>query len=156
MRSPNSWDRSFRYGVSPHPEHAPENSNSGCLACDLLIEAGSIAVRSISGIDRKNSKFARSRSRWSPMGSMLIDLCRTSSLLRAGHTLTHTVHPVQSSGATWIASSLPGRSREANVFDWNDSGAASRSAGSNTFIRIAAWGHAMAHLPQSMQIDGSQ
>ena len=28
-RPPNSWDSSFRYGVSPQPEQAPENSNSG-------------------------------------------------------------------------------------------------------------------------------
>ncbi len=38
----------------------------------------------------------------------------------------------------------------------NASGAASASAGSNTFIRIAACGHTMAHLPQSMHSVGSQ
>jgi len=29
MRSPNIWVSSFRYGVSPQPEQAPENSKSG-------------------------------------------------------------------------------------------------------------------------------
>ena len=35
-------------------------------------------------------------------------------------------------------------------------GAASTAAAGNTFIRIVAWGQTMAHLPQSMQIAGSQ
>ena len=46
----------------------------------------------------------RSRSRCSSTGSMLIALCRTSVLLLAGHTSTHTPQPVQSSGATWMVS----------------------------------------------------
>ena len=29
-RSPKSWESSLRYGVSPQPVQAPENSNSGC------------------------------------------------------------------------------------------------------------------------------
>ena len=62
-RSPNNWVSSFRYGVSPHPAHAPENSNSGCRNCDprtvpkstrdaLVDRAGST----------KNAKFSRSAS----------------------------------------------------------------------------------------------
>ncbi len=35
-------------------------------------------------------------------------------------------------------------------------GAPARAAVGNTFIRIVAWGQTIAHLPQSMQIDGSQ
>jgi hypothetical protein len=37
---------------------------------------------------------------WSIAGSRLSDLCRTCSLLCAGHTSTQTPQPVQSSGAT--------------------------------------------------------
>ena len=47
-------------------------------------------------------------------------------------------------------------SLERNSFDLNDGGAPSRADGSNTFIRIVAWGQTMAHLPQSMQMSGSQ
>ena len=38
----------------------------------------------------------------------------------------------------------------------NPSGAASTSAVGKTFMRIVAWGQTIAHLPQSMQMDGSQ
>src|SRR5512137_1432669 len=34
IRSPNSCVMVFKYGVSPHPEHAPENSRSGCWNCE--------------------------------------------------------------------------------------------------------------------------
>ncbi len=43
-------------------------------------------------------------SRWSSFGSMLMALCLTISLLRAGQTSTQTPQPVQSSGATWTVS----------------------------------------------------
>ena len=36
VRSPKSWVSSFRYGVSPHPAQAPENSNSGGRDCAAL------------------------------------------------------------------------------------------------------------------------
>ena len=35
-RSPNNWLISFKYGVSPQPAHAPENSNSGSSNCAAL------------------------------------------------------------------------------------------------------------------------
>ncbi len=93
---------SLRYGVSPQPGQAPEYSNSGCSSCEPLIISNFTCLRSISGISRKKSKLARSTSRWSSFGSMLMALCLTISLLLAGHTSTHTPQPVQSSGATWM------------------------------------------------------
>src|SRR6266511_4280663 len=86
---------------------------------------------------------------------MSMALCLASSLLRAGHTSTHTPHPVQSSGATWMVSASPGCSREEKSLDWNPCGAPSSAEGSNTFIWMAVCGHTRAHLPQSMHIDGS-
>ncbi len=62
-RSPNSCVISFRYGVSPHPAQAPENSNSGWSIWLPLTEPRFTLVRSISGIERKNSKFSFSTSR---------------------------------------------------------------------------------------------
>jgi hypothetical protein len=45
---------------------------------------------------------------------MLMALCPTSVLLLAGQTSTHTPHPVQSSGATWMVRRWPGSSRDLN------------------------------------------
>lgn len=87
---------------------------------------------------------------------MSMALCLTSSLLLAGQMSTHTPHPVQSSGATWIVIHRPGFSRSRHSLCWNDSGAWSAAMGSYTFIRIAACGHTSAHLAQSMQMSGSQ
>src|SRR3990172_5751375 len=87
---------------------------------------------------------------------MLIDLCLTSSLLRAGQMSTQTEHPVQSSGATWTISLLSGKSLPLVSAVSTQSGAPSTTAGSTYLIRMAAWGHTSAHRPQSMQIEGSQ
>ena len=87
---------------------------------------------------------------------MSIDLCLTSSLLRAGQTSTQTPQPVQSSGATWIVIRRPGWSRSFHSLCLNRPGAPSAAAGSNTFMRIAACGQTRAHFAQSMQIAGSQ
>ena len=87
-------------------------------------------VRSSSGIFRKKSKFTRSRSRCARIGSMLMALCLTASLLLAGQMSTHTPQPVQSSGATWIVIRCPGRSLPLTGFDLNVAGAlAAASAG---------------------------
>ena len=83
-------------------------------------------------------------------------LWRTSLFERAGQMSTQTPHPVQSSGATWMVSCIPGWSCERKLFDGNPAGAAASSPGSYTFIRIAAWGHTRAQRAQSMQIDSSQ
>jgi len=86
---------------------------------------------------------------------MSIALCLTSLLLRAGQTSTQIPQPVQSSGATWIVISRPWCSRSFHSFVLNPTGPPSAAAGSNTFIRIAAWGQTKAHFAQSMQIAGS-
>src|SRR5674476_1672113 len=88
---------------------------------------------------------------------MLRALCPTTLLLVAGHCSTHTPQPVQSSGETWmlsrcgVASSLELKDLVAKV-----SGAPPRSSGGSTFIPIALCGHTIAHLPQSIQMSGSQ
>ena len=80
----------------------------------------------------------------------------TASFAWAGHVSTQMPQPVQSSGATWIVILMPGRCRSRQSFDGKPSGAPSSASGGNTFIRIAACGHTIAHLAQSMQMDGSQ
>ena len=89
---------------------------------------------------------------------MSIALCFTSLLLFAGQTSTQTPQPVQSSGATWIVSSVRrGSSRERNGFDEEARRARRpRRPAGYTFMRIAACGQTIAHLPQSMQSAGSQ
>ena len=87
---------------------------------------------------------------------MSIALCLTTSFDFAGQTSTHTPHPVQSSGTTWIVIHLPGFSRSRHSLCWNVSGAWSAAIGSYTFMRIAVCGQTNAHLAQSMQMSGSQ
>src|SRR5580765_3638248 len=87
---------------------------------------------------------------------MLMALWLESVLLLAGHTSTHTPQPVQSSGATWMVSRCCGSSRDLNSLWRKSTGAASTEAVGKTFIRIVACGQTIAHLPQSIQIDGSQ
>ena len=86
---------------------------------------------------------------------MLIDLRLTSDLSFAGQTSTQTPHPVQSSGATWIVRWWSFNSRDRNDLVRNPSGAEANASASYAFIRIAACGQTMAHLPQSMQMSGS-
>ena len=157
IRSPKSWETSLRYGVSPQPLQASENSNSGSRTWAPLTVSWAIRLRSSGGIDWKNSQFGPlGVAVRSAAGSMLIDLCLTSVLLLAGQTSTQTPQPVQSSGATWIVSRWSTRSRDLNSLELEAAGAPSTASAGKTFIRIAACGQTMAHLPQSMQIDGSQ
>ena len=86
----------------------------------------------------------------------MMALWRTSVLLLAGHTSTHTPHPVQSSGATWIVRRWSARSFDRKGLSTKSSGASATASAVNTFMRIVAWGHTMAHCPQSMQMSGSQ
>ena len=118
------------YGVSPHPAHAPENSNNGCSAWDPFTESWGRASRSISGIVRKKSHDCLSAGRWSAAGSMLMALCRTSVFDFAGQTSTQTPHPVQSSGATWIVIAIPATSLDRKDFDLKPSGAPASTEGS--------------------------
>ena len=79
----------------------------------------------VGGIDWKKSQRSRSTSRCSATGSMLMALWLESVLLLAGQTSTHTPHPVQSSGATWIVRRWSGRSRDRNSLCRKSAGAAS-------------------------------
>ena len=75
-RSPNSCVRSLMYGVSPQPEQAPENSNSGCRSWLVLTLLSRTRRRSYSGRSRKNLKFSRSCIRIGRCGTMLMALSR--------------------------------------------------------------------------------
>ena len=57
---------------------------------------------------------------------------RLTDLPCAGHAVTQTPQPVQSSGATWIVSDIPGTSRLRNDFVFSDDppSAASKLCGS--------------------------
>src|SRR5437763_885219 len=88
------------YGVSPQPEQAPENSNSGSSSCTSFTWFMESGVRSVSGILRKKSQLAASASRNGGCATMLMARCFTSLLLLAGQIWTHSEQPVQSSGAT--------------------------------------------------------
>src|SRR6202521_2902635 len=100
-RSPNNWESNLRYGVSPQPAQAPENSNSGCKSCESLTELRLSRLESTSGRPRKNSQWRACVSRRGAWASMLMALWLVSLLLLAGHASTHNPHPVQSSGAAW-------------------------------------------------------
>src|SRR3990172_5001524 len=117
-RSPNNCETSFTYGVSPHPAHAPLNSNNGRSNCEFLIVDGLISLRSKSGIDMKKSQFFASCSRRGGCGTMLRALRPTCDLSLTGQTSTHKVQPVQSSGALAALNaqvSLPDRDLQCKV-----------------------------------------
>src|SRR3954468_12599947 len=155
--SPKSWVNSFKYGVSPQPAQAPLNSKSGLRSWLVLTEAGSHMTGSTSIRSVNAFHASRSASRCAPMGFMLMLLRLTSVLSCAGQTVTQTPHPVQSSGATWIVSDIPGTSRLRNDFDFTGVGPVEdEPSGSYTFMRIAACGQTITHFPQSMHRSGSQ
>ena len=88
---PNNCVSSLIYGVSPHPAHAPENSNSGVFACESgMVSASPTAV---SGSDTAKFQFSCSCA-ISAAGRI------TSAFSFAGHTRAQFSHPVQSSGDT--------------------------------------------------------
>src|SRR5581483_10350145 len=98
-RSPNICVNNLRYGVSPQPAQAPENSSSGSRNCVPLTSSGNLS-RSGDGRLRKNWKFSRSWVRRGSIGTMLRALAPASSLDLTGQTATQRLQPVQSSGAT--------------------------------------------------------
>ena len=53
-RSPKSWVTSLMYGVSPQPEHAPENSKSGSRNWVPRTVPKSTRERSLTGSVSKN------------------------------------------------------------------------------------------------------
>src|SRR5258707_8131887 len=99
--SPNNWVTILRYGVSPQPEQAPENSKSGRITCCWRNVVSLTLRRSSSGNRRKKSQLSRSCWRKGACGRRLIALRRVSVFLRAGQTSTHNAHPVQSLAATF-------------------------------------------------------
>src|ERR1022692_824509 len=58
-RSPNNWESTLRYGVSPQPAQAPENSNSGCRNWVPRTVPKSTRDRSLTGRVSKNAMFSR-------------------------------------------------------------------------------------------------
>src|SRR5580704_16234563 len=122
-RSPNNCDSSFRYGVSPQPEQAPENSNSGSCTCCWRIVLVLILRRSSSGILRKNSQLSASGTRSGGCGAILSALSRVSVLFLAGQISTQIPQPVQSSGATWMLYFMPAHSLSRTSVDLNVAGA---------------------------------
>ena len=85
MRSPNNCDSSFRYGVSPQPAQAPENSNSGSRNCTPRTLAKSTRARSFIGSAAKKRAFAPFRLRSAAACRALIALARPRPGLSAGH-----------------------------------------------------------------------
>src|SRR5947209_1818124 len=130
MRSPKSCVASLIYGVSPQPEHAPENSNNGSASCEFLMAPMLSCEVSTSGNVRKNSQLAFSRSRMGGCETILIALCPTCRLSLTGHASTHKLHPVQSSGETCSVYFMPGNSLKCASVDGNDSGAPASLSGS--------------------------
>src|SRR5579863_7442454 len=147
MWSPNSCVASLIYGVSPHPEHAPENSKSGCNSCEFLMAATLRLAESTSGKVRKNSQFVFSCSRRGGCGAILIALRPTCRLSLAGHASTQRLQPVQSSGETCKEYFMPGNSLKCASIERKAPGAPFSSAGSYTFMRITACGQTITHLP---------
>ena len=88
------------YGVSPQPTQAPENSNNGCNTIEPLMVLVFNSLRSYSGMAKKKSQFFRSVSRSGGWGRILMALRLALDLSRIGQISTHSVQPVQSSGAT--------------------------------------------------------
>ena len=78
-RSPNSCERSFRYGVSPHPAQAPENSNRGSRNWVPRTVPKSTRVRSTGGSCSKKAMFCRSAATSGSRPSRLIALRPGSS-----------------------------------------------------------------------------
>src|SRR3990172_7381755 len=153
-RSPKSCVSSLMYGFSPHPAHAPENSNSGSRNCDSLTSRFSFA-RSNSGRRLKKAQFSFSDSRRGGCGCMSTALCLGLLLSFAGQTMTHRLHPVQSSGATWSRYFRPLNSWLRKSIDLKVAGAFASASGSTSFARITACGQTNTHLLHWMQIGGA-
>ena len=94
-RSPNNWDSSFRYGVSPQPAQASENSNSGCRNWVPRTVPKSTRDRSTTGSVSKNATSRRVSA--GDDGPRLIALCDGSAGADTGQASTHSPQPVQSS-----------------------------------------------------------
>ncbi len=103
-RSPKSWLISLRYGVSPQPGQAPENSKSGCNNCEPLITSNFDLLAVDLGDFEEEVKAGALDFKVVELRFHVDRLVLDDLLARAGQTSTHTPQPVQSSGATWIES----------------------------------------------------
>src|SRR6266496_3236473 len=124
-RSPNSWDSSFRYGVSPQPAQAPGNSNSGSRNCAPRTVPKSTLDRSLTGSDSKNAMFSRSAGTIGVWSARLIALRDGSIGDWIGDASTHSAHPVQSSTYTCSVYRVSGSPRASRGADGNAAGAPS-------------------------------
>ena len=125
-RSPNNWDSSFRYGVSPQPAQAPENSNSGCRNWVPRTVPKSTRDRSATGSVSKNAMFSRSAATSGSLAVRLIALCSGFPGALTGHACTHSSHPVQSSTYTWSVKRASGSPAPSSGAERKLSGAPSR------------------------------
>ncbi len=96
-RSPNSCESTLRYGVSPQPAQAPENSKSGSRNCVPRTVPKSTRDRSANGSVSKNAMFSRSRATTGSLGVRLMALATGWSGVTTGQASTHSPQPVQSS-----------------------------------------------------------
>ncbi len=96
-RSPNNCESNFRYGVSPQPAQASENSNNGCRNCVPRTVPKSTLDRSAVGRLSKKAMSERPESSRGSRGSRLMALRVWSVESAMGHASTHSPQPVQSS-----------------------------------------------------------
>ena len=96
-RSPKSCEISFRYGVSPQPAQAPENSKSGCRYWVPRTVPKSTRERSAMGRLSKNAMLRRSAATRGSRAARLIALCSGSAGAETGQASTQSPQPVQSS-----------------------------------------------------------
>src|SRR6186997_2543578 len=122
-RSPNSWESSLMYGVSPHPAHAPENSKSGSRNWVPRTVPKSTLERSLTVKDSKKLMFSRSETIRGSAGPRLIALVTFKPGMTTGQASTHKPHPVQSSTYTCNEYLAFGRPTASNGAESNVSGA---------------------------------
>ena len=87
----------MRYGVSPQPAQAPENSNSGSRNWVPRTVPKSTRERSLAGSVSKNAMLSRSAATSGSRGARLIALRTGSPGATTGQASTHSPQPVQSS-----------------------------------------------------------
>ena len=97
-RSPNSCESSLRYGVSPQPAQAPENSNSGSRNWVPRTVPKSTRERSVAGSVSKNAMLLALGGH-QRLARREVDRLAGSASPGAdtGQASTHSPQPVQSS-----------------------------------------------------------
>jgi pyruvate-ferredoxin/flavodoxin oxidoreductase len=117
----------------PEAQYTLQVYAEDCTGCGLCVEV--CPVRPLgSGAGRKainlEPRLDRSAERENVAFFETIPVNRRSRVDFAGQTSTHTPHPVQSSGATWIDIHCPWTSFDRNALERNPAGAPARAAGS--------------------------